>query len=149
MAADELNIFSTVEIPNSPTPTSRPRLGFGVYQSPKDLTLKSCMDALRVGYRAIDTAQYYENEGLVGEAVRNSGIPREEIFITTKILSPCGSVQATLEKCRESVKEIGVGYIDLFLVHTPTSGPEGRKEMWQALEMLLEEGGTRAIGVSN
>lgn len=97
----------------------------------------------------IDTAQYYDNEAAVGEAVRESGIDRSKLFITTKVLSPCGSVEKTLERCRQSVKEIGLGYVDLFLIHSPGGGPKAREEMWKALEKLKEEGGTKAIGVSN
>ncbi|KAF8244723.1 putative aldo-keto reductase [Wilcoxina mikolae CBS 423.85] len=149
MTVSELTLTSTVEVPNSRAPLLRPNIGFGVYQSPPGVCKQSCLAALQFGYRQIDTAQYYENEAEVGEAVRESGIPREEVFITTKVMSPRGSVEKTLERCRQSVKEIGLGYVDLFLIHTPSSGPKGRKELWQALEKLLEEGGTKAIGVSN
>ncbi|KAF8537154.1 NADP-dependent oxidoreductase domain-containing protein [Trichophaea hybrida] len=149
MTTSKLTLASTVEVPNSRAPLRRPNIGFGVYQSPPGVCKQSCLAALQFGYRQIDSAQYYENEAEVGEAVRESGIPREEVFITTKVMSPCGSVEKTLERCRQSVKEIGLGYVDLFLIHTPSSGPEGRKELWQALEKLLEEGGTKAIGVSN
>jgi diketogulonate reductase-like aldo/keto reductase len=124
-------------------------MGFGVYQSPPNLCKASCLEALRRGYRAIDTAQYYENEAQVGQAVRESGIPREEIFVTTKILNSAGSLEETLEQCRQSVKTLGLDYVDLFLIHSPSSGPQGREELWLALEKLLHEGGTRAIGVSN
>jgi diketogulonate reductase-like aldo/keto reductase len=149
MTVSELTLRSIVELPNSRVPLRCPNIGFGVYQSPPGVCKQSCLAALQCGYRHIDTAQYYENEAQLGEAVRESGIPREEVFITTKVLSPCGSVEKTLERCRQSVKEIDLGYIDLFLIHTPSSGPEGRRELWQALEKLLEEGGTKAIGVSN
>lgn len=138
-----------LEVPNPRAPLRRPPIGFGVYQSPPNVCKQSCLSALQCGYRHIDTAQYYENEAQVGGAVRESGLPREEVFIETKILWPVGSVEKTLERCRQSVKEIGLGYVDLFLIHTPSSGPEGRKELWQALEKLMEEGGTKAIGVSN
>lgn len=91
----------------------------------------------------------------MGEAVRNSGLGREEVFLTTKILSAGGGVERTLGKLRESVGKIDAGtgdkkgYVDLFLIHSPSGGPEARKEMWQALERLLDEGGARSIGVSN
>ncbi|KAL7270383.1 hypothetical protein RUND412_006914 [Rhizina undulata] len=126
-----------------------PPLGFGVYKSPPEVCKASCLTALKSGYRHIDTAQYYENEAQVGEAVRESGLRREEVFVTTKIWGPQGNVEKTLESLRESVRKIGLGYVDLFLIHTPSSGKEGRKEMWQALEKLKEEGGARSIGVSN
>lgn len=91
----------------------------------------------------------YHNEAEVGEAVRNSGLPREDVFVTTKIVNPEGSVEKTLETLRESVKKVGLGYVDLYLIHAPSSGKEGRKELWQALEKLKEEGGAKSIGVSN
>lgn len=109
------------------------------------------MNAFRVGHRHVDTAQFYGNEADVGEAVRLSGIDRREIFVTTKVMSPGGSPEATYEKLRDSVEKIaGVdGYVDLFLIHSARAGASGRKEMWLALERLLEEGRTRSIGVSN
>ncbi|KAL1967634.1 hypothetical protein VTN77DRAFT_2891 [Rasamsonia byssochlamydoides] len=137
-----------------PLPNSNvriPRLGFGVYRAHQQQCVQACLNALKVGYRHIDTAQFYGNEKEVGEAVRQSGIPREEVFITTKIMTPGGSPQATYEKALNSVEKIAGkdGYVDLFLIHSASSGPAGRKEMWQALERLLEEGKTKSIGVSN
>jgi diketogulonate reductase-like aldo/keto reductase len=89
----------------------------------------------------------------VGDAVRNSGLPRKELFVTTKIMSPGGSPEATYEKLLGSVRKIsgdGDGaYVDLFLIHHPGAGWAGRKETWLALERLLDEGKTRSIGVSN
>lgn len=128
-----------------------PRLGFGVYRSPTSQTVQSASKALQTGYRHIDTAQFYANEKEVGEAIRASGIPRSEIFVTTKILSPAGSPEATYSKLVDSVEKIGGkdGYVDLFLIHSSSSGSSGRKELWQALEKLLEEGKTKSIGVSN
>lgn len=135
-----------------PLPASKltiPRLGFGVFLSSSEVCKNSCITALKLGYRHIDTAQYYENEKEVGEAVRESGLPRGDVFITTKIMNPTGSVEKTLEALRDSVKKIGLGYVDLFLIHSPSSGKEGRRELWEALEALKEEGGTKSIGVSN
>lgn len=89
----------------------------------------------------------------MGVAVKKSGIPREEVFLTTKILSAGGSSEKTYRKCVESVKKIddreGKGYVDLFLIHSPSGGAGAIKEMWQALERLVEEGLARSIGVSN
>ena len=92
----------------------------------------------------------------MGQAARESGLPRSDLYLTTKILSPGGSVEKSYQKCVESIAKIaGDGakeddaYVDLFLIHTPSSGAAGRKEMWQALERLKEEGKARAIGVSN
>lgn len=130
-------------------PSRLPRIGFGVYRSPPSLCKSSCLAALASGYRHIDTAQLYGNEAEVGAAVRNSGIPREETFVTTKLWAPSGTIEATLERCRQSVAVMGLDCVDLFLVHSPRSGKEGRREMWSALERLAGEGKTRAVGVSN
>ena len=129
-----------------------PRLGFGIYQSPTDVCVNSCLTALRAGYRHIDSAQFYRNESEMGEAVRQSGIPRSEVFLTTKILSAGGSPEKTYQKCLDSVKAIDPnegGYVDLFLIHSPSPGSAKRKEMWQALEKLVEGKKARSIGVSN
>lgn len=123
-----------------------PILGFGVYQIPKEETKKCVLDALKVGYRAIDTAQSYFNEEKVGDAIKESGIPRKELFITTKVwIDNYG-----YEKCRksvlESLKKLKTDYIDLVLLHQPFSDYYGA---YRALEDLYEEGLIRAIGVSN
>jgi diketogulonate reductase-like aldo/keto reductase len=139
----------TLPLPNS---TVRiPRLGFGVYRSPTSHCVKSVLKALEVGYRHIDTAQFYGNESEVGEALRTSGLPRDEVFVTTKILSPAGSAEQTYDKLLASVEKIGGpgGYVDLFLIHSSSSGPAGRKQLWKALEKLHGEGKAKAIGVSN
>lgn len=132
---------------------SIPQLGFGVWQSPQDVCEQSCINALKLGYRHIDTAQGYHNEAEVGRAIANSGLPRSDIFVTTKIAEPAGSVDASYEKCLESVRKLNPGgkdvYVDLFLVHTPNKGAEARKEKWLALERLHKEGKARTIGVSN
>lgn len=145
--ATKLAITDLATIPNS---TARiPRLGFGVYKS--TLCENSCLNALRAGYRHIDTAQFYTNEEQVGNSLRNSGLDRKEIFVTTKIMSPAGSPEATYEKVLGSVKKIDgeSGYVDLFLIHSINAGASGRKEMWLALERLLDEGWVKSIGVSN
>ncbi|KAK2807919.1 hypothetical protein FQN50_005161 [Emmonsiellopsis sp. PD_5] len=130
-----------------------PRLGLGVYRSPNAQCVQTCLTALAAGYRHIDTAQFYGNEAEVGLALRSCNIPREQLFITTKIMAPAGSPEATYEKLLESVRKIAGdgegGYVDLFLIHSPKSGREGRQELWLALERLWREGKTRSIGVSN
>lgn len=125
-----------------------PRLGFGVYLSPERKCIASCLTALKTGYRHIDTAQYYENEKEVGEALRQSGIPRSDVFITTKILSPKGSVEKSYQSALESVQRIDgeEGYVDLFLIHAAVSK---NKELWLALEKLYKAGKAKSIGVSN
>ena len=129
-----------------------PALGFGVWDSPNNLTTKSCLEALKVGYRHIDTAQVYGNESEVGQAVKQSDIPREKLFITSKILSPGnGGSTSTRDKLLDSVKKIGGndGYVDLMLIHNSTSGAEGVQTMWQAMEELQSQGKLKSIGVSN
>lgn len=145
----DLSINSTLTLPHSSIRI--PQLGFGVYLSAPAVCKNSCLEALKAGYRHIDTAQYYDNEAEVGKAIVESGIPREEIFVTTKILFAKGSVEASLEGMRESVAKIdpGEGYVDLFLIHSPNFGAQKTREMWGALEMLKGEGKCRAIGVSN
>ncbi|GIJ85753.1 hypothetical protein Asppvi_004617 [Aspergillus pseudoviridinutans] len=147
--SSKLAITDLLSLPNSDVKI--PRLGFGVYRSPAGQCVQSSLKALEAGYRHIDTAQFYGNEKEVGEALRKCGIPRSDIFVTTKILSPAGSPEATYQKLLDSVEKIGGqdGYVDLFLIHSSSSGSAGRKELWQALERLLEEGKTKSIGVSN
>ncbi len=148
--ASKLTLTSTIPILNSTH--AMPRLGFGIYRSDPSVCVASCLTALRAGYRHIDSAQFYRNESEMGEAVRQSGIPRSDVFLTTKILSAGGSVEKSYQKCVESVKTIDPsenGYVDLFLIHSPNSGARNRKEMWQALERMVDEGKARSIGVSN
>lgn len=142
-------ITDLLPLPNSSVRI--PRLGFGVYRSPTTQCVQSCHRAFEAGYRHIDTAQFYGNETEVGEALRTCGLPREELFVTTKIISPAGSIEATYDKLLASVEKIGGqnGHVDLFLIHSSSSGSAGRKMLWQALERLLEEGKTKSIGVSN
>ncbi|KAF5027066.1 hypothetical protein F66182_835 [Fusarium sp. NRRL 66182] len=140
--SDTLPLANSIQIP---------QLGFGVYQSPPDVCVKSCLTALEAGYRHIDTAQYYGNEKEVGQAVQQSGVDRKHVFLTTKILQAAGSVDLSYDKCVESVNKLDPesGYVDLFLIHSPNDGAAKRKEMWQALERLYEEGKAKSIGVSN
>lgn len=124
-----------------------PILGLGVW----DATGKSCVDAvnhaLRVGYRLIDTAKVYGNESEVGVAVRQSGVPREELFITTKVWTSDQGYESTLRACQESLKRLGLDYVDLYLIHWP--GSRKRADTWRALVELKDRGKARAIGVSN
>ncbi|KIW38509.1 uncharacterized protein PV06_09465 [Exophiala oligosperma] len=144
-----ITIKDTLPLPNSSVRI--PRLGFGVYQSSASVCVQSCLSAIEAGYRHIDTAQFYANEVQVGEAVRKCGLPRDDIFVTTKILSAGGTVEKSYQKCVDSVNKIdgSDGHVDLFLIHSPNAGSKARKEMWQALEKLYEEGKAKSIGVSN
>jgi diketogulonate reductase-like aldo/keto reductase len=148
-SGNKFSITSTVSLNGSSYRI--PQIGFGVYLSPPDKCVNSCTKALEAGYRHIDTAQYYDNESSVGRAVQEGKVPREEVYITTKILSPGNDAASTYEKVVESVdKLVGKnGYVDLFLIHTPNGGAQARKSMWQALEKAKSEGKVRDIGVSN
>jgi diketogulonate reductase-like aldo/keto reductase len=146
----QLTLASTLPLPN--LSITIPRLGFGVYRSTDTQCITSCLNALKAGYRHIDTAQFYANEAEVGVAIRRSGLQRSDVFVTTKILGAGGSVEKSYEKCVASVEKIDPGeggYVDLFLIHSPNSGSAKRKEMWLALERLYEEGKAKSIGVSN
>ncbi len=123
-----------------------PILGFGVYQIPASDTKKCVMDAINVGFRAIDTAQSYFNEAEVGDAIKESSIPREEFFITTKVWIDNYGYEKCKASVEESLKKLKTDYIDLVLLHQPFSNYYGA---YRALEDLYEEGKIRAIGVSN
>ena len=122
-----------------------PVLGYGTYQTPSRITERCVADALRVGYRSLDTAQCYGNEQEVGLACRKSGIPREELFITTKLWA-CHGYQDTLRSIDGSLKKIGIDYIDLLLIHEPTGNVH---EIYRAMETAYKDGKLRAIGISN
>ncbi|PQE32744.1 alcohol dehydrogenase protein [Rutstroemia sp. NJR-2017a WRK4] len=147
--ASKLSINTVLSLPKSSVKI--PQLGFGVYQAHGKTCTTATVAALKAGYKHVDTAQYYANEKEVGEAIRESGVKRSDIFITTKILTPGASVEESYQKCLDSVHAIDGkdGYVDLFLIHSASSGSQKRKEMYLALEKLLEEGKTRSIGVSN
>lgn len=128
-----------------------PRLGFGVFQVPPgEATRTAVGHALDAGYRLIDTAAMYANEEDVGTAVRASGIPREEIVVTSKLWHTDHGYARALEAGRRSQERLGLGPIDLYLIHWPRAeSPELRLESWRALERLRADGVVRAIGVSN
>jgi len=123
-----------------------PKIGFGVYQISKDECERCVLDALSIGYRHIDTAQSYFNEEEVGNAIKNSGIPREEIFITTKIWIDNYGYENCKKSVEESLRKLKTDYIDLVLLHQPFSDYYGA---WRALEDLYDKGVIKAIGVSN
>jgi methylglyoxal/glyoxal reductase len=140
-----LNIESTLKLNNN---VRIPILGLGVYQTPPGrVTQNAVKFALSIGYRHVDTARIYGNEADVGEAVRKSGVPREQLFVTTKLWNGDQGYDSTLRACEASLKRLGFDYLDLYLIHFPV--PETRKESWKAMKTLLEKGKCRAIGVSN
>ena len=125
-----------------------PRLGLGVYQSPPgEITLRAVRYALKIGYRHIDTAQLYGNEADVGRAVMESGINREEIFITTKVWNSYQGYDSTLQACEGSLRRLELSYVDLYLIHWPVEGVSD--ETWRAMIKLWRQGKAQAIGVSN
>lgn len=128
-----------------------PWLGLGVFQSePGRVTRDAVAFALEAGYRAIDTAAMYGNEADVGEAVRKSGLPREEVFVTTKLWHTDHGFESALRAGRASAERLGLGAIDLYLIHWPrANSPQDRLDSWRALVQLQREGVCRAIGVSN
>jgi diketogulonate reductase-like aldo/keto reductase len=123
-----------------------PILNFGVYQIPQEETKEAVLTALKIGYRGIDTAQSYFNEKEVGDAVKECGIPREELFITTKIWIDNYGYEKCKDSVEESLKKLQTEYIDLVLLHQPFADYYGA---YRALEELYEEGKIKAIGVSN
>ena len=122
-----------------------PMIGFGTYQMPSRITERCVLDALKIGYRHIDTAQCYNNEREVGKAVKNSGLKREEIFVTTKLWGGRG-YRDTLTSIENSLQALNIGYIDLFLIHEPTGN---FNEIYRAMEEKYNAGSLRAIGVAN
>lgn len=123
-----------------------PKMGYGVYQVDKTECKRCVLDALSVGYRHIDTAQSYFNEAEVGEAISESGVPREDIFLTTKVWIEHYGYEQTKKSVAESMRKLKTDYLDLVLLHQPFSDVYGA---WRALEELYEAGKIRAIGVSN
>lgn len=125
-----------------------PWFGLGVYKAQDGKEVQTAVEsALEVGYRSIDTAAFYENEVGVGAALKASGVPRESVFVTTKVWNDRQGYEETLKAFEESRKKLGLDYLDLYLIHWPVKGKY--KETWRALEKLAREGFVRAIGVSN
>lgn len=126
-----------------------PQLGFGVYKIPDAQSRTAVLTALRTGYRAIDTASFYENERGVGRALRESDVPREEIFVTTKVWNDRQGYEQTLASFEESAKRLGQQVVDLFLIHWPCPARDLYVDTWRAVLRLRDEGRIRAAGVSN
>ncbi|MEC3979999.1 aldo/keto reductase [Amycolatopsis sp. H20-H5] len=126
-----------------------PQVGFGVWQVPADDTARVALTALEAGYRSIDTAASYGNEAGVGEAIRTSGLPRDDVFVTTKLANPDHGYDAALRAFDRSLAELRLDRLDLFLIHWPLPKRDDYVETWRALEKLYADGRVRAIGVSN
>ncbi len=126
-----------------------PQLGFGVFQVPPDQVIEPVETALEAGYRLIDTAAAYGNEDGVGKALANSGIDRDELFVTTKLWNADHGYDNALRAFDTSLSKLGLDVVDLYLIHWPTPGRGDFVETWKALEKIYAEGRARSIGVSN
>lgn len=139
------SITDTVRLHNG---VMMPWFGLGVYKMTDDkITERAVRKALEIGYRSIDTASFYQNEEAVGRAIAASNVPRETLFITSKVWNDEQGYEETLQAFEQSRKKLGVEQLDLYLIHWPVK--ETYKQTWLALEKLYEEGKVRAIGVSN
>jgi 2,5-diketo-D-gluconate reductase A len=126
-----------------------PQLGFGVWEIPNSSVAKTVVTAIEAGYRSIDTAQGYGNEEGVGQGIVDSGLPREELFITSKLRTKDQGYDATLKSFMGSLDRLGLDYIDLFLIHRPVPKHDRYSDTWKAFVQLQRDGRIRSIGVSN
>ncbi|MFE7723105.1 aldo/keto reductase [Nocardia rhizosphaerihabitans] len=126
-----------------------PQLGFGVFQVPEDDVTPVVAEALKVGYRSIDTAAVYGNEEGVGRAIRASGIPRDEIYVTTKLWNADQGYDSTLRAFDASMRRLGLDYLDLYLIHWPVPSAGRYVDTFRAFQALKSQGRVRSIGVSN
>ena len=133
-----------------------PCIGYGTYKTSEEEVYDAVIAAIKAGYRHIDTAAFYKNEAGVGRAVRECGVPREEIFVTSKVWNTDRGYENTKRAFAESMERLGLDYLDLYLIHWPANkkqfGDEAKKinaETWRALEELYAEGKIKAIGLSN
>lgn len=145
MAAASLSLRSTVTLRGG---VEMPVLGLGVWQAAAGKeTRRAVAEALAAGYRHVDTASAYQNEADVGAAIRESQVPRAEVFVTTKLWNTDHGYDRALQACDGSLRRLGLEQVDLYLVHWPVEGIRG--ETWRAMERILADGKARAIGVSN
>jgi 2,5-diketo-D-gluconate reductase A len=126
-----------------------PQLGFGVFQVPPDDTQQVVEEALQVGYRHVDTAAAYRNERGVGAAIAASGLPRDDVFVTTKLWNSQQGYDSALEAFEKSLGRLGLDYVDRYLIHWPAPPEDRFVETWRAFGRIREEGRARTIGVSN
>ncbi|GHE81387.1 oxidoreductase [Amycolatopsis deserti] len=141
-----MTAIPTVELNNG---VHMPRVGYGVFQVPADETTQAVTAALEAGYRSIDTATAYANEAAVGKALAQSGIARDELFVTTKLWNADQGYDETLRAFDKSMAELGLEYLDLYLIHWPVPEADRYADTWRAFEALYSDSRIRAIGVSN
>ena len=126
-----------------------PQLGFGVFQVPPEDTQETVEEALASGYRHIDTAGAYRNEAGVGAALAAAGLPRDDVFVTTKLWNSEQGYDSTLAAFDKSLERLGLDHVDLYLIHWPVPTEDRYLETWRAFERIQDEGRARSIGVSN
>lgn len=126
-----------------------PQIGLGVWQVPDDVATDACLTAFEAGYRHIDTAALYGNEEGVGRAIATSGLPREDVFVTTKVWNTDQGHDKTVAAMEASLRRLGLDYVDLYLIHWPTPARELYVETWETVLELQQRGLTRSAGVSN
>lgn len=126
-----------------------PQLGFGVWQVPNDEVIEPVVTAIKTGYRSIDTAQGYDNEDGVGKAIREAGVPREQLFITSKMRTKDHGYDEAQRSIDSTLKELGLDYLDMFLIHWPTPKLDRYSETWRGFIQAQKDGKVRSIGVSN
>lgn len=142
-----LNLQSSAILHNG---VKMPWFGLGVYKMKEENeAVQAIKTAIEYGYRSVDTAAIYQNETLVGKAIRESGVAREELFITSKVWNSEQGYETTLAAFEETMAKLGLEYLDLYLIHWPVPAQGKYKETWKALEKLYKDGRVRAIGVSN
>lgn len=138
------NLKDTITLNNG---VKMPGFGLGVYKVEENIAVDAVKSALQNGYRSIDTASFYKNEKGVGKGIIQSGVKREDIFVTSKVWNDEQGFEGTLKAFEQSLNRLGLDYLDLYLIHWPVKGKY--KETWRAMEKLYKEGRVRAIGVSN
>jgi 2,5-diketo-D-gluconate reductase A len=126
-----------------------PQLGFGVFQVPPEDTQETVEEALAAGYRHIDTAAAYRNEAGVGAALAATGLPRDEVFVTTKLWNSQQGYDSTLAAFEKSLERLGLDHVDLYLIHWPVPSADRYLDTWRAFERIHEDGRSHSIGVSN
>jgi 2,5-diketo-D-gluconate reductase A len=142
-----MTTIPTVTLQNG---TVMPQLGLGVYQAQDgDQVEQAVLAAIDAGYRSIDTASLYRNESGVGNAIKKASVPRQELFVTTKLWNADQGYDSTLKAFDESLSKLGLDYIDLYLIHWPAPEKDLYVDTWRALEKLYKDGKVKAIGVSN